>query len=446
MDQPLQPPELSVTTEGPGGALGLASRTSKRGTRYHALTWHKSGSPREAIVPAWTNEVPWLLNSVDALARQAEFNSAQAEGTYPALANITASGGAAWDFEVKGDTRHLVFRRFNNSISRQGSNFFTRYFVPAKMGRFPQKLMIPEGFIRGGALGEFATEARRQQTEIEDFLRATLRPVPSDDFDPMRQAVLDGQLADYTTQSLADAIPLVYPIPRACLELCDEERSALQLSELLPLSAKEIGHALDWTRRYSDGVIADAFLFSPRSERSAETFLAQRQRDLFRSDPLLTCLDRDAELAESDDQDEGWIDAPQCGGASFEKALQLGRADGFYSTTWGRAPFPEEEEADKNRSFVRLHTSMRKHRYKILQLAWRASAEVHNLPGGIGGDPVLCFQRLALLRNDVANFFEEHETAGVLRVIRERMDTALAGNRAPTATDEWEELPRKEDR
>lgn len=437
-----RPPSLETAVKGPGGTLALVAKTSKAGRSYYAIVWHWAGSPREAMVPVFSNEISWVLGSLDTLATDVSLDRISEDGTYPIASCINVSGGVAWDAECDEGTVTLSFRRFNTSIWKKEESFYTRYFVPARMGRIPQKAAIPRRFLEDGAFEEFVEEVRVRRDRVRDYLLGTLYPLPEGEFDPFRQAVLGGKLADYTTESLSQAICLKRPVPRICLDLCEDEQSARELSDLLPLHAKEIARVLGWTQRYDPIVLASAFFFSPRTEKTGETFLAVRQPDLFRCDPLLSCLDPENPPRKGDDEDEVWVRAPQCKVTSFQKAIDSGLANGFFSTTWGRAPIPEEEEADKARRFVRMHSSMRKHRYKILQLAWRASAEINNFPGGVSRDPVLCFQRMALLRRDVEYFFE-NEQGHLQQKMRERMNAPLAGDASAISTNEWEDLPKK---
>lgn len=434
---------LETVIKGSSGTLALSYRTSKNGKPYYAMIWSKDGGHRGPMVPIFGAEMTWSLNALKALVASVDVAQSFEQGTYPLVSRITSSGGLAWDAECDAEGAvTFVFRRFNKSIFRNQQDFFTRYFVPAKMGRAAQQVSIPRDFFSDGSFAEFVAEIETHRARIRDALAGTLSPATEREFDPFLETVLAGKLTDYTATSLSNAILLERPVPRVCLDLCDEERTARELSEFLPLNSKEIGHILDWTQRYAPSVVADAFIFSPRSETVGDKFLAVRQRDLFRCDPLLTCLDPKAAPEHSDDEDSEWLSAPQCNAKSFQKAFDSGLASGFVNTAFGRAPVPEELEAAKARSFVRMHTSMRKHRYKILQLAWRASAEIQNLAGGVSQDPVLCFQQAALLRHDAAIFFPG-EHLDLQEAIRGRMQSVLAGHPGPTSNSEWDDLPQK---
>jgi len=391
------------------------------------------------------NEIAWFARSIEVLADRLDLSRFTKPGYYPVLGELSGGGGLAWEVRISDrDVKTLCLCRFNAKRSTANDVTFPRYYYRSRRGRYSQQVPVSTRFVEDGGLREFSESLNEVLGEIRGELLDTLPPglTTPDAEDLFQQVVLDGRPCVPTDTTLASGVVLDAPLPRIALLACESPQSATDLAAQFPLTAEKITQLLGYTLRYDPDVLAAGLLFIPRLEREKSLYQAISDRDTYRADPLLTALDSNFE-APGDDEALEWLSARQCKGRAFDKAIDSGRAVDAFATTWGRAPYPDEDEAQKTRLQYAPHASVRRYRWRILQLLWRGVAEAANFPGGLVGDPVLEQQRLALLRGDVSSHFDDGAAGDIPTMIDNciaRMRTA--GSCEPRVVNERDDLPQ----
>ncbi len=425
------------------GMLELQFQIARSGLPYFYVTW-SDVSGRRQQVPVFGTELEWLGKSLAVLADRLEPQRFRVPGYYPLLGSLSAGGGLAWELRVDDQgQRRLCLCRFNVKKTKASDVFFGRYFLRARRGRFAQQAPVSSGFIEDGSLALFAKSYAQRMDTIRANLIETLPRNAQTPIDLFSQVVVEGRLCLPTDNTLEQGIVLERPMPRIALLACESACAATDLAKQLPISASQMSNLLDYTARYSQEVLAAGLLYAPRLERECAVFQAVSDRDTYRVDPLLTALDPTFDPPEDQDSDAEWVRVRQCTSSAFERELDLGRACDEFPCAWGRAPYPEAEEGEKIRLLYRSHSSIRRFRWKLLQLLWRGVAEATNFPGGLEGDPVLEHQRLSLLRWDVANHFDDGSAGAALDLASHRIVAMRSGaNSDPMIVNEWTDLPR----